>query len=35
MEKLSRYKKIAFIGGSLLLIVLIFWLGLVLGKENK
>ena len=24
MEKLSRYKKIAFIGGSLLLIVLIF-----------
>ena len=35
MEKLSRYKKIAFIGGSLLLIVLIFLIGLSVGQRKQ
>ena len=33
MEKLSRYKKIAFIGGSLLLIVLIFLISVGQRKQ--
>ncbi|EGS1127658.1 hypothetical protein I6R65_003016, partial [Enterococcus faecalis] len=35
MEKLSRYKKIGFIGGSLLLIVLIFLIGLSVGQRKQ
>lgn len=35
MEKLSRYKKIAFIGGSLLLIVIIFLIGLSVGQRKQ
>lgn len=31
MEKLSRYKKIGFIGGSLLFIVFIFLIGFSVG----
>ncbi|MDJ9023254.1 hypothetical protein OHN03_14360, partial [Enterococcus faecalis] len=35
MEKLSRYKKIGFIGGSLLLIMLIFLIGLSVGQRKQ
>lgn len=35
MEKLSRYKKIVFVGGSLLLIVLIFLIGLSVGQRKQ